>query len=781
MRRVYMQKRLTTFLGTLSNKSYFKVLFRMFLLFQVILLVSNILIFLFIKRVLAYDIKTYNTTAIHSIRSNVEDTFLEMIKVCTSARLPAQKVNEMHNFKELKPEQYIMLGEIRKEFVNLFSTRRSYDKWFYYNMEKDMIIDASGVYNSEEYLYRYYKYMGITEEDFEQYVGTPMKPSQVHSISTLYEKQLMQTLSEPVIPFIYSYQESLGQKSILVINYSLKNLEGITSRYLTSDQMGIVVTDENGDVLSLVGNLSEEGMTQLSQIHLQESRLYIEQKKLAGKKYVIMSHKMEFPNWNIHISLPSSIFYRKSNMIFFLLMLANLSIAVVGISLAYGFSRRLFSPIYNLFSMLYPQKTLLSYRWNQNELELIGLRLEEIKQSNLNFSNRIRCMEPIAVNGFLKKVLEQKDFLKGKQNIQFLKENTCLSTEGEIHVCDVRFVFHPLFIRQISNHEKEETIDNIHSLLVSMLIISMDQVICVDIEPNHMVFLIQCTNQEGEDKLLSTLEELRKLFIHDTDNIRICFMVEKSPNVFLLEKIYSTINQQYVHIPLFQLSHKVWLANEEVIDNDVPSMDWDKLDNIIKMGEVKKVETFIEQQIVPWSKKLTIKSMEMIYQECYKTCRRIMERENWECPCLSRLEELDVSQCFSIEEYIQELKRMVLLVYGSSEKRDYSRREEFIKYIEDSFMEENLSLEFMAEYFQLSANHFSKVFKEQMGVSFSDYLASYRVEQAKNLLVTTKETVNEVAAAVGISNRVTFNRLFNKLEGIPPGQYRTIHRNKINS
>lgn len=124
---------------------------------------------------------------------------------------------------------------------------------------------------------------------------------------------------------------------------------------------------------------------------------------------------------------------------------------------------------------------------------------------------------------------------------------------------------------------------------------------------------------------------------------------------------------------------------------------------------------------------------------------------------------------------------MVLLVYGSSEKRDYSRREEFIKYIEDSFMEENLSLEFMAEYFQLSANHFSKVFKEQMGVSFSDYLASYRVEQAKNLLVTTKETVNEVAAAVGISNRVTFNRLFNKLEGIPPGQYRTIHSNKINS
>ena len=54
-----------------------------------------------------------------------------------------------------------------------------------------------------------------------------------------------------------------------------------------------------------------------------------------------------------------------------------------------------------------------------------------------------------------------------------------------------------------------------------------------------------------------------------------------------------------------------------------------------------------------------------------------------------------------------------------------------------------------------------------------------RIDRSKELLRSTALTVDEIAELVGISNRTTFNRLFNQQEGMPPGKYRTLFRSPI--
>ncbi len=87
-----------------------------------------------------------------------------------------------------------------------------------------------------------------------------------------------------------------------------------------------------------------------------------------------------------------------------------------------------------------------------------------------------------------------------------------------------------------------------------------------------------------------------------------------------------------------------------------------------------------------------------------------------------------------------------------------------------------LSLESCADYFQI--NHFtlSKSFRLQTGITFIEYLTQVRMDKAKELLRNTEHRINEIAEMVGYQGTY-FNRIFKKLEGLTPSQYRELHQN----
>ncbi|MFD0712907.1 response regulator [Paenibacillus sp. GCM10027626] len=77
-----------------------------------------------------------------------------------------------------------------------------------------------------------------------------------------------------------------------------------------------------------------------------------------------------------------------------------------------------------------------------------------------------------------------------------------------------------------------------------------------------------------------------------------------------------------------------------------------------------------------------------------------------------------------------------------------------------------------AEYVNLSPSWFKTLFRKETGVSFHEFVQSYQLEMAKQLMVTTDMKVYEVAEAVGITNPRYFSRLFTKSFSVPPLDYR---------
>ncbi|MCQ5128362.1 response regulator [Butyricicoccus faecihominis] len=101
-------------------------------------------------------------------------------------------------------------------------------------------------------------------------------------------------------------------------------------------------------------------------------------------------------------------------------------------------------------------------------------------------------------------------------------------------------------------------------------------------------------------------------------------------------------------------------------------------------------------------------------------------------------------------------------------------------YIAQHYAEE-LSLESLAGQVYLSPSYLSKLFKREVGENLSTYVQNVRIEEAKTLLLTTGLKTYEVAERVGIPDPVYFSRIFKKLTGVKPKDFRQAESEKSSS
>lgn len=93
------------------------------------------------------------------------------------------------------------------------------------------------------------------------------------------------------------------------------------------------------------------------------------------------------------------------------------------------------------------------------------------------------------------------------------------------------------------------------------------------------------------------------------------------------------------------------------------------------------------------------------------------------------------------------------------------------EYIDGNFAK-NISLEEVSRVINLSPYYFSRVFKEETGVNFVDYITNVRIDKAKELIASGTYSMKEVCAMVGYSDPNYFSRAFKKNVGVSPSEYK---------
>ena len=94
-----------------------------------------------------------------------------------------------------------------------------------------------------------------------------------------------------------------------------------------------------------------------------------------------------------------------------------------------------------------------------------------------------------------------------------------------------------------------------------------------------------------------------------------------------------------------------------------------------------------------------------------------------------------------------------------------------IAYIDQNYAQE-LSLQILSQYVHLSKNYLANLFKKETGEGVIDYINKVRLERAKALLRSTDLKSSEICSMVGVLDSKYFSKLFKKLEGMTPSEYR---------
>lgn len=102
--------------------------------------------------------------------------------------------------------------------------------------------------------------------------------------------------------------------------------------------------------------------------------------------------------------------------------------------------------------------------------------------------------------------------------------------------------------------------------------------------------------------------------------------------------------------------------------------------------------------------------------------------------------------------------------------RDFYIKEAF-SFIEQNF-QNDISIEEIASFCGLNRSYFGKIFRENTGKSPQDFLISYRMTKATELLKLTGLSVGDIGNAVGYPNQLHFSRAFKNTYGISPRQWR---------
>lgn len=124
-----------------------------------------------------------------------------------------------------------------------------------------------------------------------------------------------------------------------------------------------------------------------------------------------------------------------------------------------------------------------------------------------------------------------------------------------------------------------------------------------------------------------------------------------------------------------------------------------------------------------------------------------------------------------LQIFAQQLAMMsnqIVVQQDNAEPPVITRAKEFIK----QHQTEDISLGQVAKAVNTSTFYFCKMFKKVTGINFTDYVSRVRIESAKNLLLNPNLRVSEIAYEVGFQSLTHFNRVFKKIIGQSPTEYR---------
>lgn len=318
--------------------------------------------------------------------------------------------------------------------------------------------------------------------------------------------------------------------------------------------------------------------------------------------------------------------------------------------------------------------------------------------------------------------------------------------------------------------------------------------------PEYLMFRWSITTYgillKGEEEQMNELKNrCRETIIricsgHDSEIEWCCAIGEPVERLSMLPQVYSKVNHMMSYRFLKPGQHILTLEESGFVSRgegkeslgkvDVAKVDPEVIKNFLSHGQADEVDDFVDSYLESQREVLSSKMFrDYLILSIRFTIIAFVEKLGYSQEDLLEDTYTDKVHILSmnvedIRFYMQELLHRAIelgdRVLESQSKKLIKRA---IPYIEENYTKDSISLNEVASAVEVSANYFSTVFRQETGMTFTEYVTKKRMDKAKHLLRQTERPSGDIAAEVGFKDPHYFSFVFKKTQGCTPREYRS--------
>lgn len=567
-------------------------------------------------------------------------------------------------------------------------------------------------------------------------------------------------------------------KGYIAVNIREEALNDYLVKFNSTKLGHLLIIDDSGAIIShsdktkLYDDISNEDFIQ--KIISNKEPMHFET-TFNDTDYFVAYTTAKYNNWYYVSMIPTSLLYQKNYFIKRRTLISCGIILAIALALSSLFSHRIYSPLKNLLNK-YTKNLNNSIVNNVNEYQLLDYVFNDISVKVSDLQETLDKNMSMIQHNFLRDLLckehntliDVEDSLS-ELNINFPNEyfavatltfdNSVIDSHPQTNIQSYKYNIID-FIKNL-NHENH----TVYPVDIDTLSIS----IIMNSGKNNMEFIkyfidtieIYCYSNfsfyliAGIGTMVNSIYSLNQSYIDSKRAMNYKFIYPKQ-NIFYFDDI----------------------ALKNIDAGNIPLEYIDKFDKFLRLENKKEIEAVLDalysiifEDNIPYeeTKKLTMTLTELYrhFLSDINICFEDLVDEKYR---KKLLEPQTVDTFFTTLSIV--LNKTFMYIEDQKLNRNYQLICTIEEYINNNIYSD-ISLNCVADNFNITSQYLSRIFKEEKGINYIDYITNCKIDEAKRLLTTTDLTIAEISAKLGYSHATYFSRKFKEITGNSPSKYRS--------
>ena len=745
------------------SKSIFLLFFFSYIMVLTIPLIVAGVIYFKAEKVLQAQTSNANMAILSQMRQTIDSHINEVKKLSNQISTNQNIRNLTYSTKQVTPEDRIKILEVVQNFTSYKYITPFIDDFYVYLKNMDYVITSSGSASSE-FFYQTYNPGASGYIDWKENIVTKTHNGQY------YFTQSVLTAQEPTetLVFLHSFQFFSGDNPVGNIGVMiqtrkfeelLSGVKGITggAAYIIDSKNHIMASNTPAG-MSIANLPKYTDMTE-------ENGIF--NTSVDKEKFVISYISSEENDWKYVTVFPQYIIQDKINYVRSFVLTSLIISTGISILLILYLSYRNYHPINKIVTYL--DSNADEKKGNkQNDFRYIENTVVKIMDRNKEYIEKFEQYTPVIRSNLILKLIkgqiadnESWDKMLSFSNINFLYDRFAVILFSIENCYEYGEPDYGLgMVRAVIIKVTEENVLGYSGCLVHS----------VELENGTVAMLLNIRSdqdQELKGRILDFVEETKKYIeekYHTVMTAGIGCICERFENIkFSYQEAVKALDYKILKGISTVISYEE--IGQDVIHYQYSTETETQLTNYVKTGDQLRVEKLLKEIFdTNFKEQMPLQEIRCLYFDCMDVFGGNFN------PVEKLLECKSVQEMYELLLFIY--KELCNYINRNKKSHNDVLLNQILAYIEQHFSDENLSQVQIADHLEISPTYLSNFFKEQFGEKMTNYIAKVKVDRAKLLLADDSLTISRIAQMTGCSTSMNMIRIFKKIEGITPGQYR---------